>query len=228
MVGRQMCVTMCFFIVARVTTIQLNPGDENIFGVSDGVQKFFETGLLGALITTIIGSITWQLVASAFPMAFLSTPVTYVLLRFCLVLEWTGLCQGAWVVAMVQRKIHRYKRDEVYIGTAEEREAMGHGDDKKIHEDVVPGHMYPGVPRLPPDFGPRTQTLEDIEELERELIEHKNEVDARLEYIQKEKLALLEKSTYAQNETGVEQALESVNDTVASETVASENGDFSV
>ena len=127
MVGRQMCVTLCFFIIARVTTIQLNDGDENIFGLSNGAQKFFETGLLGALITTIVASIMWQLVASAFPMAFFATPVTYVLLRFCLFLEWTGLCQGSWVVAMVLRKIIGYQRDEVYIGTAEER-ALKKGD----------------------------------------------------------------------------------------------------
>merc|ERR1719253_1344913 len=114
-----MSVTLCFFIIARVTTIKLNPGDSNIFGVSDGVQKFFETGLLGALITTIVASIAWQLVASAFPMAFLSTPITYVLLRFSLALEWTGLCQGSWVIARIQRRIVKYKRDEVYIGTAE-------------------------------------------------------------------------------------------------------------
>merc|ERR1711957_380254 len=93
MIGRQMFVTLCFFIIARVTTVKLNEGDENIFGVGDLTQSFFETGLLGALITTIVASIAWQLVASAFPMAFLSTPVTYVLLRCCLGLEWTGLCK---------------------------------------------------------------------------------------------------------------------------------------
>jgi hypothetical protein len=218
MVGRQMCVTMCFFIVARVTTIQLEPGDENIFGVSDGMQALFSTGLLGALITTVIGSITWQLVASAFPMAFLSTPVTYVLLRFCLVLEWTGLCQGSWVIARVQRMIHKYKRDEVYIGTAEERSAKGHADNKDIHDHVEPGHMYPGVPRLPPDFGPRTQSLEEITELENELLEHKREVETRLEQIHKEKLALMGKSKSPQDDTsvasgeevGIEQAFENV------------------
>jgi silicon transporter len=140
MVGRQMCVTMCFFIVARVTTIKLDEGEENIFGVPDGLQKFFETGLLGALITTIIGSITWQLVASAFPKAFLSTPITYVLLRFCLFLEWTGLCQGAWVVALIQRKITKYQRDEVYIGTAEERAAK-HMEDHDEKLAIGPGHV---------------------------------------------------------------------------------------
>ena len=50
MVGRQMCVTMCFFVIARVTTIDLEDGEENIFGVSDAFQEFFNTGLLLLLV----------------------------------------------------------------------------------------------------------------------------------------------------------------------------------
>lgn len=203
MVGRQMCVTMCFFIVARVTTIKLEDDEENVFGVSDGAQALFNTGLLGALITTIVASITWQLVASAFPMAFLSTPITYVLLRFCLFLEWTGLCQGAWVVAMIQRKITGYKRDEVYIGTAEERalkaKANPSKDDSEDHYDVKPGHLYPGVPTLPPDFGPRTKTLDEINELENELREHLSDVQARLDDLEEQKAKLLSIHTASEN-----------------------------
>jgi len=195
MVGRQMCVTMCFFIVARVTTIKLNDGDENIFGVSDGLQTFFETGLLGALITTIIASITWQLVASAFPMAFLSTPLTYFLLRLCLLIEWTGLCQGSWVVARVLKRICGYKRDELYIGTAEERAANRKDDpmseNESVDYNVRPGHLYPGVPTLPHDFGPRMHTVEEIQELEKELKEHLNEVKERLASLEVEKSKLL-------------------------------------
>merc|ERR1719272_2821942 len=141
MIGRQMCVTLCFFIIARV---------------SDITQKFFETGLLGALITTIVASIAWQLIASAFPMAFLSTPVTYVLLRFCLGLEWTGLCQGSWVVARIHRKIVKFKRDEVYIGTAEERKAKSQANPMSFDQDesarVVAGHLFPGPACLPLTF----------------------------------------------------------------------------
>ena len=193
MVGRQMCVTMCFFIIARVTTITTHEGDENIFGVSDGIQGFFGTGLLGALITTIVASIAWQLIASAFPMAFLSTPVTYVLMRFCLFLEWTGLCQGSWVVAMVHRKIAGFKRDEVYIGTAEERAAKAKADPSSVADeeyDVKPGHLYPGVPTLPRDFGVRTRTLEEIEELEKELLSHKKDVEKRLHELEIKKQEL--------------------------------------
>merc|ERR1712085_220120 len=40
MCGRQMTVTLCFFIIARVTTVNVDVGkDDNIFGVSDGIQK---------------------------------------------------------------------------------------------------------------------------------------------------------------------------------------------
>jgi len=202
MVGRQMCVTMCFFIVARVTTIEMEDGDENIFGVSDGAQKLFETGLLGALITTIVASITWQLVASAFPMAFLSTPVTYVLMRFCLFLEWTGLCQGSWVVARVQRRFAGYKRDEVYIGTAEERAAgkvkkIGASGEEGDDYQVRPGHLYPSVPTVPVDFGHRMHTMEEIVELEQELKDHMADVQKRLDEIEKEKEVLMAKQEAA-------------------------------
>ena len=176
-----------------INNITLEDGDENIFGVSDGIQGFFGTGLLGALITTIVASITWQLVASAFPMAFLSTPLTYILLRWCLFLEWTGLCQGSWVVAMIHRKIAGFKRDEVYIGTAEERAAKAKADPSSVadkDQDVKPGHLYPGVPTLPPDFGVRTHTIEEIEQLEQELNEHKRDVEKRLHDLQIQKQAL--------------------------------------
>merc|ERR1712232_869721 len=84
MVGRQLCVVSCMFFVARVTTVSIPDGGSNIFNVSQGLQEFFNLGFLGALITTIIGSISWQLVASTFPIAFLSNPLTYILLRICL------------------------------------------------------------------------------------------------------------------------------------------------
>ena len=191
MVGRQMCVTLCFFIIARVTTIELNEGDENIFGVSDGIQNFFETGLLGALITTIVASISWQLVASAFPMAFLSTPVTYVFMQFCLFLEWTGLCQGAWVVAMLHRRCAGFARDEVYIGTAEERARMGKGDDESVNSQVKAGHLFPG-PSVPPhELTHGHETLEDLEELEAELKENVDEMQARLAEVVAKKERLL-------------------------------------
>merc|ERR1712032_1241561 len=97
--------------------------------VSDGLQKFLEFGFQGALVTTILGSISWQLVASAFPIAFLTFPGTYILLVICLFLEATGICSGAWVLAAIHKKFANFQHDEVYIGTAEERASKSKADD---------------------------------------------------------------------------------------------------
>merc|ERR1712238_26552 len=99
-----------------------------IFGVSDGAQAFLNYGFQGAVITTILASITWQLAASAFPIAFLNNPFTYLLLVIALTLEFIGLCSGAWVLARVMKTVLKYNYDEVYVGTPEERMAKGHGD----------------------------------------------------------------------------------------------------
>jgi silicon transporter len=144
MIGRQICVTLCWFVAARVTTMNVVVGTgENIFGVSDGFQTFLNNGLLGAVLTTILASISWQLVASAFPIAFLSNPIVFIFLRLCLWLEATGICSGAWVIAWCHAKLCGFQRDEVYIGTPEERAAKHHADHKE-NQEVEPGH-----PRIP-------------------------------------------------------------------------------
>ena len=142
MIGRQLTVVASFFIVASITSMNITPGDgENIFGVSDGAQAFLNLGFHAAVVTTIIASITWQLAASAFPIAFLNNPVTYVLLCFALFLEWTGLCAGSWVLARIMKKALGYEYDEVYVGTPEERAANNHAD-KDFADDA--GKLYGG------------------------------------------------------------------------------------
>jgi len=133
MVGRQVTVTLIFFVAARVTTLNIKVGeDDNIFGVSDGVQEFFNLGFLGAIITTILASISWQLVASAFPIAFLSNPFVYFMLNVVLAIEATGICAASWFFGTIHKKIAGFQLDEVYVGTAEEREAGGK-PDTSIH-----------------------------------------------------------------------------------------------
>eukprot|EP00957_Ditylum_brightwellii_P160577 12224835-Ditylum_brightwellii.AAC.1 len=62
--------------MAHVISLNVEPGNgNNIFGVLDAAQTFFNMGLLGAVITTILGSSTWQLMASASPLPFLSNPM---------------------------------------------------------------------------------------------------------------------------------------------------------
>merc|ERR1711937_974012 len=96
----------------------------------------FNLGFMGALVTTILGSITWQLVAGQFPIAFLSNPIVYVFLQGALLLEATGICSAAWFFALIQKKITGFQYDEVYIGTAEERAAKGHADDTNQKLDL--------------------------------------------------------------------------------------------
>jgi silicon transporter len=133
MCGRQMTVTLCFFIIARVTTLNIKVGeDPNVFGVSDGLQEFFNLGFLGAIITTILGSISWQLVASAFPIAFLSNPIVFILLNIALAIEFTGICAASWFFGSIHKKVAGFQLDEVYVGTAEER-AAGEKPDRSMH-----------------------------------------------------------------------------------------------
>eukprot|EP00584_Thalassiosira_punctigera_P004414 CAMPEP_0172537868 /NCGR_PEP_ID=MMETSP1067-20121228/9396_1 /TAXON_ID=265564 ORGANISM="Thalassiosira punctigera, Strain Tpunct2005C2" /NCGR_SAMPLE_ID=MMETSP1067 /ASSEMBLY_ACC=CAM_ASM_000444 /LENGTH=197 /DNA_ID=CAMNT_0013323263 /DNA_START=626 /DNA_END=1217 /DNA_ORIENTATION=+ len=57
MIGRQLLVVSCFFVLVRATTLDVRSGGkENIFGVSDGAQDFLNTGLHAALQMTILGS----------------------------------------------------------------------------------------------------------------------------------------------------------------------------
>jgi hypothetical protein len=181
MIGRQLCVVSCMFFVARITSVEIEDGEDNIFGVGQTAQELFNTGLLGAVITTIVGSISWQLVASAFPIAFLSNPLVYVLLRICLALEATGICHGAWVLAAIHKKIAGFKRDEVYIGTAEERAARQKGDnDTQLR--FGPGHPV----KLPtfPDMEFTQYSVAQMNALEHDLQEHLRDVEEKLKRLQ--------------------------------------------
>ena len=106
LIGRQMWVTICMILVARITTISA-PDDEGdtMLGVPSTVQGFFQTGLLGALITTIVGSLIWRVVASSFPLAFLSNPLIYLIIRLCLLLEASGVCMSAWILAASHKRL---------------------------------------------------------------------------------------------------------------------------
>jgi len=146
MCGRQMTVTLCFFVIARVTTINVEIGvDDNIFGVSDGFQRFLNLGFMGAITTTILGSIAWQLVAGSFPIAFLSNPIVFIFLQGALLLEATGICAAAWFLALLQRKLFGFKFDEVYIGTPEDRAKSGHADENANKQNVQMTTFLPGT-----------------------------------------------------------------------------------
>jgi len=120
MIGRQLCVVLCFFILSRILTTSTT--SSTVLNIPTFIQSnFVDTGLCGALLTTIIGSVIWQLIAGTFPYVFLSNPLTYYMLRLCLIIENTGICNGVWMLSDLHKRIYNYQIDETYIGTAEQR-----------------------------------------------------------------------------------------------------------
>merc|ERR1711892_554245 len=148
--------------------------DDNVLDLPDWVQEILNFGFQGALITTILGSITWQLVAAVFPVAFLSNPVTYGLLQICLFLEGTGICNGAWVLAAIHKSIAGFQRDEVYIGTAEERRQRGMKDNSRREIDMPALSGFSGVNL--PGFRNAPKSLRDLAESDPSVKEYMNEV----------------------------------------------------
>jgi hypothetical protein len=116
LVGRQMFQTLIQFSIARM--ISFDPTAENMFGVSDSIQKVFNSGILGALITTIIASLAWRVVANAFPLAFLSNPASRPIIWLCFFAEGTGLGNIAWVIAEGYEKLFGLKSDDHYLGSS--------------------------------------------------------------------------------------------------------------
>lgn len=121
LIGRQICVTSCMFIVAKTTTCDadLIAINGNIFGSSSGLQEFYNTGLCGALVTTILGSLIWRSIAGSYPFAFMSNPVIYFIIKICQFLEWIGVCSASWVLGWALGKVTGWKTDDNYIGKPE-------------------------------------------------------------------------------------------------------------
>ncbi len=84
------------FVIAHITTLDVNDDETNIFGVSDALQEFFNTGVLGSIITMIVASLAWRIVASSFPIAFLSNSLINLIILLCLLLEASGVGSMAW------------------------------------------------------------------------------------------------------------------------------------
>lgn len=143
LVGRQILQTIIMFVIARITTLDTDDDSEsNVFGVPDVVQQVFNTGILGALISTIVASLTWRVVANTFPMAFLSNPLSRPILRLCLVVESTGICSVAWTMAKVHRKLCRLRDDSYHLGLVSPEQKMdlglterGSSDSSQSHDD---------------------------------------------------------------------------------------------
>ena len=145
LIGRQICVTTCMFLLARLTTTTVDmdgppmggpqdgmmsppPPPPTVMGVAPAVQAFFNTGLPGALITTIVASLYWRIVAANYPVWFMNCSVVNGTIRLCLALEATGAFSSAWMLADGIRTLLQYQPDDWYLQQAaaqqEEEQAM--------------------------------------------------------------------------------------------------------
>lgn len=115
LVGRQIFVALLMFIVARIATISISEGEANIFNVSDGFQSFLDTGLLGAIILTVVGSLVWRVIASSLPLLFMSNPILYVIIRACFILEAIGICAVSWLISICMKRCMRARSDDEYF-----------------------------------------------------------------------------------------------------------------
>lgn len=115
LIGRQICVTMSMFLLARITTTNVEAHEPTVLGMPGGLQEFFNTGLPGALITTIVASLAWRIIASTYPVAFMSNPLVYIIIRLCLALESSGVFSASWLLASTVKAAARLKPDDEYL-----------------------------------------------------------------------------------------------------------------
>merc|ERR1711990_469759 len=96
---------MSMFMLSNIASVQADlvdddGNDRTVFGVSEGFSAgLLETGLLGALVLTILGSLSGQVMASAFPLGFCGFPGMWIVLYACLLVEFIGITHIAWPLA---------------------------------------------------------------------------------------------------------------------------------
>jgi len=139
LIGRQICVTAALFVIARITSFNKENQDiingETLFGLPPSVQEIFNLGFMGAVASTLLGSLVWRVVASSFPISFLSNPIIYAAISLCLAVETAGVCSAAWVLARWYKLLLRFQPDDVYL-TNEPRETSIPSNDRDRQTDL--------------------------------------------------------------------------------------------
>ena len=137
LIGRQICVTASMFLLARITTTDVDPTVDTsvtmstVLGVPAALQDVFNTGLPGALITTIVASLWWRIFAASFPIAFMGNPVVYWIIRLCLCLEASGIFSATWLLADGIKWITGIQPDDVYLTGNK----IADSDDSDLEQD---------------------------------------------------------------------------------------------
>ncbi len=137
LVGRQIAQTVIMFMIARIITVEMKVEGETLFGVGPKIQAvFFDSGLLNALVSTIFASLSWRVTANFFPMLYLGSPFSIWIIRLCLIVEGTGICDAAWTLAKIPAYIVGYKSDNEWISGSATDSSSDSSDDE---EDLETG-----------------------------------------------------------------------------------------
>jgi len=160
LIGRQILTALSMFVLSLITAIQADLTevssngdvvDITVFGVPEGLSAgLLETGLLGALVLTVIGSLAGQVMASAFPLGFCGFPGMWIVLYACLLAEFVGLTHIAWPLADgVQALLGPLMRDdEYYIDPPPEEKAQPPTAHPHYDPHITPEDLELGAPGL--------------------------------------------------------------------------------
>jgi hypothetical protein len=140
------------------STLKYRRVDENIFGVSDAIQKFFNMGyiMLGChylIITTILASISWQLLvaSSAFPNQFLFNNLLVYYVHYfveMVPLSWrprASAPDGAWFLGINQSFTRRLRDSKSMRSTLEPRKTINLGTNGVLLHGDVPAAGWLGL-----------------------------------------------------------------------------------
>ena len=136
LIGRQIGVTTSMFMLAKITTTKVDSNATSTFNstllgleVPAAIHTVFNTGLPGALITTIVASLWWRIAAASFPIAFMGNPIVKLTIKLCLFLEATGVASASWLLADVMRWLMGLKQDDYHLARMRTRSI---GSDEEL------------------------------------------------------------------------------------------------
>nr|AOW69271.1 silicon transporter beta [Savillea parva] len=158
LVGRQVFVAMMMVLLAKVTTYagsdgELVRGDD--WGMGQGFNKLLQTGILGAIFVVNVGQLSFRMMASSFPVVFISNPVVYALLRIALMVEATGVVNSCWPLAWGLEALLGLRDDPVVL----DNNGGGATNGKGSHDETV--CVVPGFSAMSTTAGPSVLCIND-------------------------------------------------------------------
>lgn len=85
-------------------------------------------------MTTLLGSLIFRVIASRYPLHYLSNPLVAPALCLCMALESTGVMQSAIAIAEILRILFRFKSDDLYRAEYNCRQDQRQGGERSEEE----------------------------------------------------------------------------------------------